>query len=79
MRLRRRRCRRPSTPTRRDGSEHFPDTIFTNLGVRVPGVIPPRFGFTASDGDPSPGSLALGVTFTDFNQYVDAIINPFRL
>jgi hypothetical protein len=57
---------------------NFPDTEFTNLGATVPpGGTPPTFGFTAADGDPSPGALALSATFTDFNQYVDAIINPF--
>ncbi len=56
----------------------FVDTTYTNLAATPPlGLIPPRFGFTPTAGDPSPGSLALGVTYSDFNQYADVIVNPF--
>lgn len=60
------------------GLNTFVDTSSTNLAATPPpGVIPPRFGFTPSAGDPSPGSLALGVTYSDFNQYADVITNLF--
>lgn len=58
----------------------FQDAAFTNLNLALtvpPGGTPTTFGFTAADGDPSPGALAVGVTFTDFNQYVDPVLNVF--
>ena len=40
-------------------------------GVSLDGGAAPTLDFEAADGDPSPGSLKLGVTFSDFKQYVD--------
>ena len=59
-------------------SDFLPPPPFINLALTVPpGGTPTTFGFTAADGDPSPGALAVGVTFTDFDQNVDAILNVF--
>lgn len=37
---------------------------------------PPTVTLEPADGSPSPGSLKVTVTFSDFNQYADVIINP---
>jgi hypothetical protein len=39
------------------------------------GVAPtPSLEFSPSDGDPDPGSIRMSVTFTDFEQYVAAVV-----
>ncbi len=59
-------------------NDFLPAPPAINLALTVPpGGTPTTFGFTAADGDPSPGALAVGVTYTDFDQNVDAIINVF--
>jgi endoglucanase len=51
----------------------YQDPDFMNLGApRVVGAVPATLGFSASDGDPSPGSLELRATFTGPGQYVIA-------
>jgi hypothetical protein len=44
----------------------------TDGGTRTP----PTVAFNADDGSPSPGCLKVTATYTDYNQYVDALINP---
>jgi endoglucanase len=52
---------------------NYDDPSITNLGARVPdGGSRPTLGFAATDGDPSPGALALAVAFTAPNQDVVA-------
>lgn len=43
------------------------------------GIAPPSLVFDSTTGKPDPGSLKITVTFTGFNQYVDAVINPTPL
>jgi hypothetical protein len=51
----------------------YQDPDFTNLGApSVVGAVPATLGFSATDGDSSPGSLELRATFTGLNQYVIA-------
>lgn len=51
----------------------YQDPDFTNLGAPiVEGGVPASLRFSASDGDPAPGSLELRATFTDSQQYVIA-------
>ena len=40
-----------------------------------PAIVKPTLEFDGTTGSPSPGSLKVSVTFTDFNQYVDAVLN----
>jgi hypothetical protein len=37
---------------------------------------PPTVAFNADDGNPNPGCLKVTATYTAYNQYVDAYINP---
>ena len=39
------------------------------------GFVAPTLTFDSAVGSPSPGSLKMTATFTDYNQYVDAIVN----
>jgi hypothetical protein len=51
----------------------YKDPDFTNLGApSAVGAVPATLGFSASEGDRSPGSLELRATFTRPNQYVIA-------
>jgi endoglucanase len=51
---------------------NFDSTGETNLGFAVPpGGVAPTLLWSGTDGNPSPGSLALDVTFTALDQYVD--------
>jgi hypothetical protein len=52
---------------------NYADTSATNLGAAGSGSTP-ALTFDGAEGSPSPGSLKLAVTFTAYNQYVDAIV-----
>jgi hypothetical protein len=54
----------------------YADTSATNLGAANSGAAPaPTATFDGTEGDPDPGALAVAVTFTAYNQYVDAAVN----
>lgn len=44
-------------------------------GGMLDGGVVPTLAFDATAGSPSPGSLKITATFTDYNQYIDPIVN----
>jgi hypothetical protein len=52
------------------GATTNPDT-----GVGLDGGVAPSLEWTGTDGDPTPGSLKVTVTFTGFKQYIDPQVN----
>ena len=44
-------------------------------GGMLDGGVVPTLAFDGTAGNPSPGSLKVTATFTDYNQYIDAIVN----
>ncbi len=54
----------------------YADSTYTNLAASVPdGGTAPNLTVNSSDGSPNPGSLMITVTFTGFDQYIDAVVN----
>jgi len=53
----------------------FQDTMLTNLGAPGATTTPPQLLFDPMGGDPTPGAIQVTVPFSDFGQYVDAIVN----
>jgi len=50
-------------------------TTNADSGVGLDGGVAPTLDWSSADGDPSPGSLQVTVTFTGFKQYIDPQIN----
>jgi hypothetical protein len=50
-------------------------TTDPDSGVGLDGGVAPTLEWSSTDGDPSPGSLKVTVTFTGFKQYIDPQIN----
>jgi hypothetical protein len=54
--------------------DRFPVPGFTNLGASPPASVPaPAVTFASAGGDPPSGALRLSATFTDLDQYVQAV------
>jgi hypothetical protein len=47
----------------------------SSLDGGIDGGVAPTLTFDSTTGNPSPGSLKVTATFTDYNQYIDPIIN----
>ena len=74
----------PSTPTSSRGRSATTSTPTTSTGaprlnpdsgVGLDGGVAPTLEWSSTDGDPTPGSLKVTVTFTGFKQYIDPQVN----
>ena len=74
----------PSTPTSRSWTlSNYVDANYFNWGattdpdsgVGLDGGVAPTLEWSSADGDPTPGSLKVTVTFTGFKQYIDPQVN----